>query len=94
MKFKNSPIGEFLLLDADLGAESGFARKAGLFYLREGDDAVFGCVNSVVTAEEGAWAGDFRAASLTHYDFAGVDHLAAKALNTEALPGIISVVLA
>lgn len=81
-------------MDADLGAEGGLAGETGLFYLRKAHHAVFGSVNSIVAAEEGARTSYFGAASLTNKHLTRVDRLATKALHAKALPGIVVDVLA
>lgn len=84
---------DFLLFDGDFCAPDRLAGEALHFALLEGDDTVLCRVNGEVAAHEGAIAGDLGAADLTDDDLAGIDLLAAKTLDAEALTGGVMYVL-
>jgi hypothetical protein len=74
-----------LLFDGDFGAANTFAGKAANFACLEGDNAVFGGVNSKVAAGFGAFAGALGHAHLADDNLAEFNLLAAKKLNAKAL---------
>lgn len=76
-----------LLFDHDLSATSSLAGETLGFYLAEADNAVFGSVDGEIAAEIGARAGLFGFTDLANDDLAGVDFLAAKKFDAEALAG-------
>lgn len=81
------------LLDDNLRASSGAASEEAFFDLLEGDDTGFFGVNGEVAAHVGAGTGYFGCTGLADEDFAFVDLLATKALNTKARTGIVVDVL-
>lgn len=79
----------FLLLHCDFGAGDGSAGEVFLAAGYKFDHAVFGCVDGVVAAEVGAFAGDLVLADLADDDIAFSDGLATKYFQAEALAGTI-----
>jgi hypothetical protein len=73
----------------DASAADVLAREMILLRLDEDDFAVDGSMNREVTAHESAWASKLRCAGLANEDFTGLDGLATKALDAEALASIV-----
>jgi len=79
---------------AYLRARNRFASKVAFFNFIERNDTVDGSVNGKILADKRTGSGNLGATGLSYEDFAGVDRLAAKSLNTEALSGVVVDVLA
>lgn len=73
----------------DAGARDGFAREEGFLSFGETHDAGFFGVDGEVAGHIGAEAGNLSSAGLADDNFASVDFLAAKALDAEALTGVV-----
>lgn len=82
------------LLYAYLGARYSLASEVAFLYLLEAYNAVLCSVNSVVAANERAWASNFSATGLTYEYFASAYFLTTKALNAKASAGVVVDVLA
>ena len=82
-----------LLANFDANARNGFAREVRLFGLDESDSAVFRGVNREVARHVSARACEFSRAGLADEDFASLNFLPAKALDTKTLTGVVMDVL-
>lgn len=69
------------LEDDDFGAGHGTAAEGTDAALLEGDDAVAGCVDSEVAADEGALTGALVHPDLAYDDHAGFDFLTTVQLD-------------
>ena len=67
----------------------GFAGEVVLFGLDEGDDTIFGGVDGEIARHISTLASELRSASLADENFAGFNLLATKALDAQALAGIV-----
>ena len=73
------------LFDDDFGAAHGVAGKTAYAARLEGDDAVLGSMDGVISAELRAFAGALRHADLADNNLAGLDLLACIQLHAKAL---------
>lgn len=76
-----------------MSSSFGFAGELGFLDSFEGDDTGLGSVDGVVAAHVCAFTSDFRSACLADEYLAGVDFLAAEALDAEALARVVVDVL-
>ena len=76
-------------MNFDASAANVLAREVVLLGLDEDNLAVDGSMNREVTAHECARASNLSCASLANEDFTGLDGLATKALDAEALASIV-----
>lgn len=78
-----------LCVNFDAGAANALAGEVALLGLHEDDLAIDSSMNREVTAHEGAWASKLGCAGLANENFTGLDGLATKALDAEALASIV-----
>ena len=78
-----------LCVNFDAGAANALAGEVALLRLDEDDLAIDSSMNREVTAHEGAWASKLGCAGLANENFTGLDGLATKALDAEALASIV-----
>ena len=86
-------VGNLVLSDFNADARDGLAGEVRLFGLYEGDDTIFCGVNGKVTGHISSFACEFGATCLADDDFASLNFLTAKALDTKTLAGIVVDVL-
>ena len=84
-------MGDILLgcVNFDASAWNAAAGEMILLSLNEDNLAVDSCVNREVAAHESARASNLGCASLADENFTGLDGLATKALDAEALASIV-----
>ncbi len=87
------PLLESILANFDADARNGFAGEVGLFGLNESDDTVFFRVNRKVAGHISTLTSEFSGAGLADDDFASLNFLPAKALDTKTLTGVVMDVL-
>ena len=80
---------QLFCVNFDAGAANALAGEVALLRLDEDDLAIDSSMNREVTAHEGAWASKLGCAGLANENFTGLDGLATKALNAEALASIV-----
>ena len=78
-----------LCVNFDAGAANALAGEVALLGLDEDDLAIDGSMNREIAAHESAWASKLRSAGLANENFTGLDGLATKALDAEALASIV-----